>query len=101
MTETNDLLYGVHPVMEALKNPKRRCISLLASKNAADRLAEELPEAPLVPEIVHPRELDQRLGPDAVHQGLLLEARPLTQPRLDQIEKSGLVVLLDQVTDPA
>ena len=100
MTETNDLLYGVHPVLEALKNPKRRCISLLASKNAADRLAGELPKAPLVPEIVHPRELDKRLGPDAVHQGLLLEARPLTQPRLDQIEKSGLVVLLDQVTDP-
>ncbi len=51
-------------------------------------------------EIVHPRELDRRLGAEAVHQGLLLEAKPLTQPRLDQIEKSGLVVLLDQVTDP-
>jgi 23S rRNA (guanosine2251-2'-O)-methyltransferase len=35
-----------------------------------------------------------------VHQGLLLEAKPLIQPRLDQIEKSGLVVMLDQVTDP-
>ena len=35
-----------------------------------------------------------------MHQGLLLEAKGLTQPRLDQIEKSGVVVLLDQVTDP-
>jgi 23S rRNA (guanosine2251-2'-O)-methyltransferase len=100
MTETNDLIYGVHPVVEALKNPKRRCITLLASKNAADRLATDVPEAKIEPEIIHPRELDKRLGPDAVHQGLLLEAKPLTQPRLDQIEKSGLVVLLDQVTDP-
>ncbi|MBC8035776.1 MAG: 23S rRNA (guanosine(2251)-2'-O)-methyltransferase RlmB [Rhizobiales bacterium] len=100
MTETSDLIYGVHPVAEALKNPKRRFISLLASKNAADRIAAEIEAANLALEIVHPRELDRRLGADAVHQGLLLEATPLSQPRLDQIEKSGIVVLLDQVTDP-
>ena len=47
-----------------------------------------------------PRMLDRALGADAVHQGLLLEAKALVQPRLDQIEKSGIVVLLDQVTDP-
>ncbi len=100
MTENNDLIYGVHPVAEALKNPKRRFVSLLASKNAADRIAGEIAEAKLAPEIIHPRELDRRLGAEAVHQGLLLEAKPLTQPRLDQIGKSGIVVLLDQVTDP-
>ena len=100
MTETNDLIYGVHPVVEALQNPKRRRLSLKASKNAADRIASEIAAAGITPEIVHPRELDKRLGADAVHQGLLLEARQLSQPRLDQIEKSGVVVLLDQVTDP-
>ncbi len=100
MTETNDLLYGIHPVAEALKNPKRGFVSLLASKNAADRIAAEIAAARIEPEIIHPRDLDKRLGSDAVHQGLLLEAKPLAQPRLDQIEKSGIVVLLDQVTDP-
>ena len=100
MTGSNDLIYGVHPVEEALKNPKRHFVSLLASKNAADRLAAEIAAAGLTAVIVHPRDIDKRLGPDAVHQGLLLEARPLTQPRLDQIEKSGVVVFLDQVTDP-
>jgi len=100
MTDTNDLIYGVHPVAEALKNPKRRFVSLLASKNAADRIAAEVATAKLNPQIIHPSELDRRLGTDAVHQGLLLEAKPLIQPRLDQIEKSGIVVLLDQVTDP-
>ena len=100
MSESNDLIYGVHPVEEALRNPRRRLVSLLASKNAADRLAVEIAAARVKSEIVHPRELDKRLGPDAVHQGLLLEAKPLAQPRLDQIDKSGLVVLLDQVTDP-
>ena len=38
MSEPNDLIYGVHPVAEALKNPKRKIYSLKASKNAADRL---------------------------------------------------------------
>ena len=100
MSEQNDIIYGVHPVVEALKNPRRKIYSLKASKNAADRLAAEIAARGLTPEIVHPNVLDRRLGPDAVHQGLLMEARPLDQPRLDQIEKSGIVVLLDQVTDP-
>jgi 23S rRNA (guanosine2251-2'-O)-methyltransferase len=100
MSEQNDLSYGFHPVSEALKNPRRRLVSLKASQNAADRLGPELAAAKLVPEIVHPRVLDRALGPDAVHQGLLLEARPLAQPRLDQIDRAGVVVLLDQVTDP-
>ena len=100
MSEMNDLIYGVHPVVEALKNPARQLLSLKASKNAADRCAAEIAAARITPEIIHPRDLDKRLGADAVHQGLLLEARPLTQPRLDQIDKSGIVVLLDQVTDP-
>lgn len=100
MSEPNDLIYGMHPVCEALKNKRRRFISLKASKNAADRIGAELAIAGIEPEIVHPRELDKALGADAVHQGLLLEAKPLNQPRLDQIEKSGVVVLLDQVTDP-
>jgi 23S rRNA (guanosine2251-2'-O)-methyltransferase len=100
MSEANDIIYGVHPVSEALKNPKRKIISVKASKNAADRLAAEIAARGIVPEIVHPNVLDRALGPDAVHQGLLLEARPLAQPRLDEIGKSGVVVLLDQVTDP-
>ena len=100
MNEPNDLIYCVHPVAEALKNPKRKIYSLKASKNAADRLAEEIAARGLTPEIVHPNVLDRALGADAVHQGLLMEAKALSQPRLDQIEKSGIVVMLDQVTDP-
>jgi 23S rRNA (guanosine2251-2'-O)-methyltransferase len=92
MSEMNDIIYGVHPVTEALKNPKRKIVSFRASKNAADRLAEEIAARKLEPEIVHPNVLDRALPADAVHQGLLLEAKPLSQPRLDQIEKSGVVV---------
>ena len=100
MSETHELIYGVHPVSEALRNPRRKFIRLLATLNAARRIETEAKAAGLEPEIVHPKELDRLAGPDSVHQGLLLEASPLPQPRLDQIERSGLVVLLDQVTDP-
>lgn len=100
MANPNDIIYGVHPVAEALKNPRRKIYSLKASRNAADRLAAEIAARGITPEIVHPNVLDRALGADAVHQGLLIEAHALTQPRLDQIEKSGIVVMLDQVTDP-
>ena len=55
---------------------------------------------PLEPQIVHPRELDRKLEPGAVHQGIVLEADPLPAPGLDQIEPQGIVAVLDQVTDP-
>lgn len=100
MSEEHELIYGVHPVVEALKNPRRKLLHLQASKNAADRLAAEIGAARVKFDIVHPKEIDRRLGADTVHQGLCLAAKPLDQPRLDQIEKSGIVVLLDQVTDP-
>lgn len=98
--EDVERLYGVHTVVEALKNPKRKFIQLIASKNAADRIASEIAAAGLVPEIAIPRDIDRVVGPDAVHQGLLLDCKPLRQPRLDQIPRQGIVVLLDQVTDP-
>src|SRR3954452_1029128 len=88
-------IYGFHPVQEALKNPRRSFVRLLATRNAAERITSRIN-----PEIVLPKELDRLVGPDAVHQGLILEARPLRQPRLDEIERRGLILLLDQVTDP-
>ena len=70
----NDLIYGVHPVVEALKNPKRKFVKLWASENAAARLREDIPELPVEPETVHPRLLDHMLkSADAVHQGVILD----------------------------
>jgi 23S rRNA (guanosine2251-2'-O)-methyltransferase len=75
-------------------------ISLKVTQNAAERLQELTVPLGLTPEVVHPKVLDRMVEPDAVHQGMILTAKPLRQPRLDQIEKSGVVVILDQVTDP-
>jgi len=45
--------------------------------------------------------LDHLLGRDVVHQGAALLADPLTPPSLQSVlEKPGVIVVLDQVTDP-
>jgi 23S rRNA (guanosine2251-2'-O)-methyltransferase len=74
------ILYGAHPVIEALRNPRRRFRKLLATENALKRLAEEVGELPLVPELVRPSQIDRLLTPDAVHQGLYLVCDPCPRP---------------------
>jgi len=94
------VLYGWHPVTAALQNPARRVRKLLATENAARRLADEnIPTSP-PPEIVRPDAIAARLAPDAVHQGLYLEADPLPAPPIEELATDGLVLVLDQITDP-
>ena len=94
------ILYGWHTVTAALANPSRRIRKLLLTENAARRLAEEKIDTGVTPEIVRPNLIDQRLGPDAVHQGLLAEAEPLDSPGVDTLPQEGIVLVLDQITDP-
>ena len=91
------VLYGWHTVKAALENPERRVRRLLATENAARRLTEEGVAGS--PEIVRPGAIAERLSPDAVHQGLYLEADPLPSPDIADIAP-GPVLILDQITDP-
>src|SRR5258708_33500017 len=68
------ILYGWHTVAAALANPQRRIRKLLLTENAARRLADDNIDTRVPPEIVRPSLIDQRLGPDAVHQGPPSEA---------------------------
>ena len=94
------ILYGWHTVTLALANPRRRIRKLLLTENAARRLAEENIDTRVTPEIVRPGEIDHRLGPDAVHQGMLAEADPLPSPDIATLKQEGIVLVLDQITDP-
>src|ERR1700689_5058484 len=94
------ILYGWHTVAAALNNPQRHIRKLMLTENAARRLTEENINIPLTPEIVRPALIDARLGPDAVHQGLLAEADPLPSPDIDTLPQDGIVLVLDQITDP-
>jgi 23S rRNA (guanosine2251-2'-O)-methyltransferase len=94
------VLYGWHTVAAALANPQRRIRKLWLTENAARRLADDHIDTRVTPEIVRPALIDQRLGPDAVHQGLLAEADPLPSPDIDSLPQQGIVLVLDQITDP-
>lgn len=94
------VLYGWHTVKAALENPARRIRRILATENAVRRLADDGIVLPVKPELVRPGIIDARLGPDAVHQGLLAEADPLPSPTVADIATEGIVLVLDQITDP-
>jgi 23S rRNA (guanosine2251-2'-O)-methyltransferase len=94
------ILYGWHTVTLALQNPERHIRKLLLTENAARRLAEDNIKAPVAPEIVRPSQIDHLLGPDAVHQGLLAEADPLPSPDIETLAAEGMILVLDQITDP-
>src|SRR5919109_1065516 len=94
------ILYGWHTVKAALENPARRIRRLYATANAARRLGEEGMALAIEPEIVRPDAIARRLGPDAVHNGFLAEADPLPSPELEELDAAGIVLVLDQITDP-
>src|SRR4051812_27404048 len=80
------ILYGWHTVAAALANPRRQIRKLWLSENAARRLADDSIDTRVTPEIVRPSVIDARLGPDAVHQGLLAEAEPLDSPDIGDLQ---------------
>jgi 23S rRNA (guanosine2251-2'-O)-methyltransferase len=92
------ILYGWHTVTAALRNPARHIRRFMATENAARRLSGE--GIAQTPELVRPSAIDERLMPDAVHQGLYLEADPLPSPSIANLPASGIVLVLDQITDP-
>ena len=94
------LLYGVHAVEAALANPARPIGRVLATENAARRLDEPLRARGARAELVLPPQLDRLVGSDAVHQGVVLETAPLPPIAIDEVEAEGILLVLDQVTDP-
>lgn len=92
-------LFGLHTVRAALANPARRWSRLVIADGS--QAAKELGRhkgAELVPRAA----LQQVLPPGAVHQGVALLASPLEPAALDDLcaDPHGIVVVLDQVTDP-
>jgi 23S rRNA (guanosine2251-2'-O)-methyltransferase len=93
-------LYGLHTVEVALANPKRVIHAIYVTRNALSRLEERGIVFPVAPEVVDVRWIDARVGEDAVHQGVLVETRPLEPVELTDLGRATLVLALDQVTDP-
>lgn len=96
-------LYGFHAVAAALANPNRPCRHLFATTAAAgsDALAPLLERDGLIVETARRDDIDARLAPGAVHQGVALLCDPLPEADLDEaLARPGPIVVLDQATDP-
>ena len=95
-------LYGHHAVAAALANPNRRLRRLLLTEEGEAAISKQLPPPWAVsPERVDRGRLDALLGRDIAHQGAALLADPLAPPSLQSVlDKPGVIIVLDQVTDP-
>ena len=95
-------LYGYHPVVAALRHKRRRFERLLATRETMAELNAERLSFPVAPETVSRGELTALLPNGAVHQGVAALVSPLDDVALEDVGLSGngVVVVLDQVTDP-
>lgn len=95
-------LYGYHPVVAALKAKKRRFLRLLATKDTLTEMEKENIVCPISVEIVARSQLDALLPKGAVHQGIAAFVSALPSISLSELDLSseGVVIVLDQVTDP-
>jgi len=106
-------LWGQHPVLAALANPKRRIRRLLATADAQTTHAHALESAAqkrgsLLPpiETQDRAKIDLLLPPGALHQGIALQCDPLPALAIEDLiaaadgQDNAVIIILDQVTDP-
>jgi len=93
-------IYGFHSVEAALRAPRRTLVRLYATAAAAERLKGEIDGRGVETRVMSLEEIAARAPRDALHQGVLLEARPLAPIDLSELPPNGLVLVLDQITDP-
>ncbi|WP_380053156.1 23S rRNA (guanosine(2251)-2'-O)-methyltransferase RlmB [Falsihalocynthiibacter sp. SS001] len=98
-------MFGIHAVRDALRNPNRERKRLIVTKNAYDRLEQDIIASGMEPEIVSTRKFDAPIDPQSVHQGAALEVKPLDWGAIEDACMAAdgqvpRVLLLDRVTDP-
>lgn len=102
--DPGDWIWGWHPIQAALANPARpgprRIVCAPARLTDVTRLAagRALRIDPL-----ENHDIARLLPPGAVHQGVAMQAEPLAALSVDDLAETaagGLLVMLDQVTDP-
>ncbi len=93
-----EIIYGLRPVVEALKSRRRRVLEVLDA--TGDRSVREA--AGGVPIKKVPRSRVDELARGGVHQGVVARAEPYPYSGLEEIVAAPepLVLVLDGVTDP-
>ena len=101
--DADNFVWGRHPVLAALANPARRGMGrLLATPDRAAELERDNLAHGHRIETIEPQVLDRMLPPGAVHQGFAFKVQPLEGVALHDLAEpaSGVIVMLDQLTDP-
>jgi 23S rRNA (guanosine2251-2'-O)-methyltransferase len=93
-----EIIYGVRPVVEALRSRRRRVFEVLDA--AGDRSVRDA--AGVVPVKKVPRARVEELARGGVHQGVVARVEPYPYSGLEEIVSvpEPLVLVLDGVTDP-
>ncbi len=110
--EGEELIFGRNPVFEYLRNAKHGAnLELYIARNAHGKIVDEIRQAAEEKKIaiqLRDRQFFTALGPSSRHQGVVLKAstpihdRNLTAGVLlsQAAQRKGVLVLLDQITDP-
>lgn len=102
-------LYGRHPVVAAINNPKRQINAILVTAENADevkKLCISTNRNTGLVKVVERKEIDKILPQDAVHQGMIAQVKELECYDITDIcnmsenKEKCFVLILDQVTDP-
>lgn len=102
--DTDNFIWGRHPVLAALDNPARRGMGrlIVTADRAAEIEAGGLAPNGHKPEIMDSQALNRLLPAGAAHQGFVFKVAPLEGVSLDDLADParGVLVMLDQITDP-
>lgn len=96
-------LFGLHAVRDALMNPARVKLTLMITPNALAKLEDAVAASGITPEVVDPRKFNPPIDKSSVHQGAVLEVKPLDWGRMADVcigAEAPRVIMLDRVTDP-
>ena len=98
-------IYGLHAVKAALANPQRQCQRLWVTETVHESIVPLVKNLKsLKVEKVERDNLNNLVGANTLHQGIVLQAAPLNPPHLQDLLTSlpdnVLILILDQITDP-
>ncbi|MBZ5639029.1 MAG: RNA methyltransferase [Acidobacteriia bacterium] len=108
-SEPGEVLYGVHPVLEALEAGRRTIDRILVARDSTQGLGRALRKAREegVPVAHLPREvIARKVGRRAVHQGIVALVSAVAYADPDEIcrdatgRADGLILVLDGIEDP-
>ena len=105
-------LYGTHAVLAALANPNRHNLKLYTTPETLKRLEthnslKHLKTPIPTPQTLNPKQLAKLVPQDAVHQGIVLQTRPLEKIQLNDFlntlnnpQTTHTIIALDHINDP-